>query len=180
MSYFAKKIDRLRDVACAIRTFLKCKDTEAFLQAMLKMVLSIAFGKCRVDFEVRGTEGRCDLLISSRSATVPSGWVSHAALELKVLRSFTSGGNSVSAPTREKAVENGMLQVIAYRHERDAEEGMLCCYDMCLPKHCGGESIFKKVVTQAKRNKIQLRSYRVYGTSADFRKDRYGAESPAA
>jgi hypothetical protein len=155
------------------------KDTEVFLQGMLKMVLSIAFGKCRVDFEVRGTEGRCDLLISSRSATVPSGWVSHAALELKVLRSFTSGGNSVSAPTREKAVSKGLLQAIAYRREQDAEEGMLCCYDMCLPKHYGGTNIFKNVLTQAKRNKIQLRSYRLYGSSVDFREDKYGAASSA-
>jgi len=57
--------------------------TEAFLQGMLKMILSIAFSKCRVDFEVRGTEGRCDLLISSRRTTVASGWISHAAALMK-------------------------------------------------------------------------------------------------
>jgi hypothetical protein len=156
------------------RKYIPRERTEAFLQGMLKMILSIAFGKCRIDFEVRGTEGRCDLLITSRSTTVASGWISHAALELKVLRSFTSSGRRVSAPARTKAVSDGLLQVIAYRRERDAQEGMLCCFDMCLPKHSNGATIFNGILPRAKRNKIELRHYRLYGTSADLRTDKYG------
>ena len=84
---------------------------EALYQAMAKIALSVAFGpSCRVAFEVPGTEGRCDLLISSRKPN--NAWVSHAALELKVLRSFTSGKAPVSEKTRKDAISKGLRQVI--------------------------------------------------------------------
>lgn len=153
--------------------------TERFLQGMLKAVLSIAFGKCRVDFEVRGNEGRCDLLISSKGSD-PKAWTSHAALEMKVLRSFTSGGKSVSGPRRDAAVNEGLLQAIAYKEERGAQEGMLCCYDMTAPKHSKGPDLFKTIAPKAKKHAIELRRYRIYGTSADLRRDKYGDGSPAA
>jgi hypothetical protein len=155
--------------------------TEAFLQGMLKMILSIAFGtKYRVDFERRGTEGRCDLLIFSRHATVANAWLCHAALELKVLRSFSSGASPVSSTARKKAILDGLLQAIAYKREQAAENGMLCCFDMRMPRHCDGAACFDPIIARATRSKIQLRRYRLYGSSADLRRDKYGESSPAA
>ena len=73
----------------------------------------------RVDFERSGTEGRCDLLISSKQVGAIA-WLCHAVLELKVLRSFSSSGRSVSSTVRKKAVEDGLLQAIAYKRQHDA------------------------------------------------------------
>jgi hypothetical protein len=148
--------------------------TEHYLQGMLKQILSTAFGKCKVDFERRGTEGRCDLLISSRKPTMVNTWVSHAALELKVLRSFTSGARKVSPTTRAKAVTDGLLQAIAYKKENSAKDGLLCCFDMRVPTQYNGISCFNPINAKATRDKILLRHYRLYGSSADLRLDKYG------
>jgi hypothetical protein len=151
---------------------------EAFFQGILKLVLDVAFGpKCRIAFEVRGSEGRCDLLISSR--TKGNAWQSHAALELKVLRSFTSGGSAVSNSVRVKAIAGGLLQAIAYRNENSAKDGLLCCFDMRAPQHCDGPVYFKPVATKAKKEKIGLRHFRIYGSSEDLRKDKYGESGTA-
>ncbi|MGJ4916056.1 hypothetical protein [Bradyrhizobium oligotrophicum] len=146
---------------------------EAFFQGMLKLVLDVAFGpKCRIAFEVRGTEGRCDLLISSRAGQ--GDWLNHAALELKVLRSFTSGGSAVSSAARVRAVRNGLLQAVAYRNENDAKNGLLCCFDMRAPKHCDGASYLKPISAKAKQQKIGLRSFRIFASSEDLRQHKYG------
>jgi hypothetical protein len=163
------------------RKYLPRDHAEAFFQGMLKLVLDVAFGpRYRVAFEIRGTEGRCDLLISSRHPDEPNSWISHAALELKVLRSFTSGGSAVSAPARAKAIHDGLLQAIAYRRENNALDGLLCCYDMRMPRHYDGLSCFKPVDARAKRNRIKLRNYHLYASSKDLRTDRYGGGSTSA
>jgi hypothetical protein len=154
--------------------------TEAFLQGWLKSVLSIAFADpIRIRYEYPGTEGRCDLLIVSHHLTQPNTWIYHAVLELKVLRSRTSGGKAVSLTVRASAVSDGLLQAIAYKHEHAAELGMLCCFDMRLPGHCNGDACFEPVRSQAVEHQIELRRYRLYGSSEDRRADRYGRSSTA-
>jgi len=156
--------------------YIPREHTEAFIQALLKMVLSVAFGRSyRIDFERRGTEGRCDLLISSRHLTAPHTWVAHAALELKVLRSFTSGGGRVSSNVRTAAVADGLLQAIAYKRQEAAQNGLLCCYDMRAPSHYDGAVCLDPARPRARRNRIDLRHYRLYGSSADFRTAVYGS-----
>jgi hypothetical protein len=159
--------------------YIPREHAEAFFQGMLKLVLDVAFGpKCRIAIEVRGTEGRCDLLISSMG--INNTWESHAALELKVLRSFTSGASAVSAPARAKAISSGLLQAIAYRNENKAKDGLLCCFDMRSPKHYDGTTCLMAVATKAKRQKIGLRHFRIYGSSEDLRTDKYGSASTAS
>lgn len=155
------------------------KETEAFLQGWLKSILGVAFrGGCVVRFEVPGTEGRCDLLILSRHATNANAWVCHAALELKVLRSFSVSARTVSSTVRQKAVKDGLLQAIAYKREQSAKYGMLCCFDMRTPRHCDGDACFNPIKARAKRNMIQLRRYRLYGSAADLRAEKYGGSLP--
>jgi hypothetical protein len=149
---------------------------EALYQAMAKIALSVAFGPtCRVAFEVTGTEGRCDLLISSRKAN--NTWISHAALELKVLRSFTSSKAAVNEKTRKDAVAKGLRQVIAYKNENNAKDGLLCCYDMRTPNHCDGTEYLKAISTKAKTAKVELRSFRIFGSAEDYRAATYGSSS---
>jgi hypothetical protein len=153
--------------------------TEGFLQGWLKSILSVALGRCKVDFEIPGTEGRCDLVISSRHLTQENTWIVHATLELKVLRSVDSGSHPIAATVRERAIEDGYLQALAYRNERQAQLGMLCCYDMRKPAHCNGDMCLQAVKDRASQDGIELRCYRLYGSSADLRKDKYGAKATA-
>jgi hypothetical protein len=156
--------------------YIPREHTEAFIQGLLKMVLTVAFRRpYRVDFERRGTEGRCDLLISSPHLTIPNTWVSHATMELKILRSFRSTGARVSSTVRKAAVANGLLQAIAYKRQERAQDGLLCCYDMRAPAHYDGAACLDPIQARAKRNTICLRHYRVYGSSADLRGANYGS-----
>jgi hypothetical protein len=153
---------------------------EAFLQGWLKSVLSVAFLDLFIRFEFKGTEGRCDLFVVSLHKGQASAWFYHAALELKVLRSFTSGGSSVSNAKNTQAVGDGLLQVIAYKREHSAELGMLCCYDMRTPKKCNGDGCFVGIAKKAEKTGIELRRYRLYGSSADLRADKYGDNGSGA
>ena len=153
---------------------------EAFFQALLKMALNIAFDyPFKIYFEVPGTEGRCDLFVVSRHLTNGSEWSHHAALELKVVRSLDAGKNSVSRAKQSDAISSGLLQAVAYRNEHSAEVGMLCCFDMRLPQHCDGDALLDPERENADHHNIELRRYRLYGSSADLRSDRYGELSGA-
>jgi hypothetical protein len=148
---------------------------EAFLQGWLKSVIDVAFrDHSFTRFEVRGNEGRCDLLILSRHRTATNAFNCHAALELKVLRSFTSGGSQVSATVRTKAIAKGLNQAIAYKSENSAEHGLLCCFDMRKPTHCDHDGCLARVSKKAQQKSIELRRFRLYGSSEDLRDDKYG------
>lgn len=149
-------------------------NTEAFLQGWLKSVLTVAFLDLMIRFEVRGNEGRCDLLVVSPHASQHHAWLYHAALELKVLRSFTSGGHSVAKTRTAKAISDGLLQAIAYKSEQAAEIGMLCCFDMRTPTHCNGDACFAPVAKKAQQSGVELRRYRLYGSSSDLRAEKHG------
>lgn len=148
---------------------------EAFLQGWLKSVLNIAFDDpFKIDFEVPGAEGRCDLLVVRRHPSDANAWINHAILELKILRSRTSGGNAVSSKKRLEAVRDGFLQAVAYKTERKVALGMLCCFDMRLPLHNDGEGCLDPVRMDAEARNIALRRYRLYGSSDHLRAEKYG------
>lgn len=155
-------------------------DAEAFLQSALQLALSVAFRRCVVRFEVRGTEGRCDLLVVSRDLRKGNAWLHHAAMELKVLRSFSSRQKPVSATARKKALDKGLLQAIAYKTEHAATVGMLCCFDMRLPRHADGNACFAPIRRRATTDSIELRRFRLYGSAEDLRRDKYRDPSSAA
>jgi len=132
------------------KEYIPRTDAEAFLQGGLKLAITVAFRrKCTVRFEVRGTEGRCDLLVVSRDATKSNAWLHHAAMELKVLRSFSARRTSVSAAARKKAILKGLDQAISYKKEHAATIGMLCCFDMRLPAHADGNACFAEINRKA-------------------------------
>lgn len=149
-------------------------NTEAFLQGLLRSALSVAFLDFSIRFEVRGNEGRCDLLIVSPHKSQHHAWLYHAALELKVLRSFSSGGKSIAKTRTAKAISDGLLQAIAYKSEQSAEVGMLCCFDMRTPAHCDGDGCFSPVAKKAESSAVELRRYRLFGSSADLRAEKHG------
>jgi hypothetical protein len=119
-------------------------------------------------------------LIFSRQSTAPNIWLVHAALELKVLRSFSSNARKVSSTQQKKAIKDGLLQAIAYKQDHAAQIGMLCCFDMRRPSLCNGTACLSSIRSRAKKSEIELRHYRLYGSAADLRADRYGNRSTAA
>ncbi len=162
------------------KKYIPRTDAEAFLQGGLKLAITVAFQrKCTVRFEVRGTEGRCDLLVVSRDPKKSNAWLHHAAMELKVLRSFSSRLTPVSSAVRRKALEKGLEQAISYKKEHGATIGLLCCFDMRSPAHADGTACFALINRRAAKRAIELRLFRLYGSVVDLRSDKYGESSDA-
>jgi hypothetical protein len=142
------------------------RDAEARIQNILRIALQAAFPATVVRDEQPQSSGRLDLEIEE--ALQPAGtFIRHALLELKVLRSYTSGGTSVSATRVAEAIEEGLRQAIAYRDERRTLASALCCFDM--RKTHSGDSCFAPVATHAGEQKVALRVWPLYGTAAQFR-----------
>lgn len=148
-------------------------DAEARLQGLMRLTLSIAFDMrlFSVWWEVPGTQGRCDLFVTSRSANKAGQLTAHAVLELKVLRSFSAGGSHVAKTVNAEAVKKGVGQARGYRKNKDALNAMLCCYDMRTPAQADGDKCFEPITSIATKHAIQLRSYRLYGSPDDLRAD---------
>ncbi|WP_127520024.1 hypothetical protein [Mesorhizobium sp. Z1-4] len=153
-------------------------ETEAFLQNWMKIAINVGFqAPYSCEFEKPGTEGRCDLMLVSKHPTLENTQIHHAVMELKVLRSRTSGDNPVSETVRREAVEKGLKQAIAYKNEQNAELAMLCCFDMRTVAHCDNDGCLEPIAAPAKTAGIELRRYRMYGSSDDHRNETYGASS---
>jgi hypothetical protein len=153
-------------------------ETEAFLQNWIKIAINVGFqAPYTCEFEKPGTEGRCDLMLVSKHPTQENTQIHHAVMELKILRSRTSGNRSVSETVRRDAVEKGLKQAIAYKNEQNAELAMLCCFDMRTVAHCDKDECFKPIAAPAKKAGIELRRYRMYGSSDDYRNETYSALS---
>lgn len=149
---------------------------EEFIQTLLRWYILACFHKpFDCVFEMPGSQGRCDLMLVSKNIDGPNTWEYHAVLELKILRSKTSGGKSKPKTDTAQAVEKGVNQAIAYKTTTCANYGMLCSYDM--REVSDGESCYDAVRDVATTNCIELRHYRLFGSSEDFRTSVYGQAS---
>jgi len=150
------------------------KDAEARFQGLVRLTLSVAFdrGLFSVWWEVPGTQGRCDLFITSRDANDTGHFTAHAVLELKVLRSFSSGGSQVPKYANTAAIKKGVSQAQGYRRDKHALNAMLCCFDMRTPSQSDGDKCFNSVRATANKHGVHLRSYRLYASPDDLRADR--------
>jgi hypothetical protein len=139
----------------------------------MRLTLSVAFDMrlFSVWWEVPGTQGRCDLFITSRDVNSAGKLTAHAVLELKVLRSFSGGGSRVSKNVNASAVKKGVAQARGYRKDKTALNAMLCCYDMRTPAQADGDKCFDPVRVIAIKHAVHLKSYRLYGSPDDLRDD---------
>ena len=101
---------------------------EAIAQLQLKTAIAVRFVHCEVRHEQRGRVGRTDIEIIQRRADGSS--LTPLELEIKVLRERTQSGRKCSAARTERWMRHGVRQAAAYRDDRSAESGMLCCLDM--------------------------------------------------
>lgn len=142
---------------------------EVSVQAALRIWLARAFPSCMIRHEQSQPEGRADLLIEELDAIDPARRVLHAALELKVLRSFTEGGHSKSESETKNWIEDGVKQAAAYKIGRAAAFGALCCFDMRTTDE-GDATCFAHVEQLAEKFDVKLGRWFLFKTPAEFRK----------
>jgi hypothetical protein len=143
-------------------------NAERRIQGYLRIFLSGALPGCTVREEQSDTIGRLDIEVEEPIDGVPFGFRRLAILELKVLRSFGSGGASVSRIETLDWIKGGVLQAAAYRDERSAAEAALCCFDM--RRDHEGDRCFEHVLVDATARKVRLRCWPIFNSSEAFRR----------
>jgi hypothetical protein len=140
-------------------------DAELRIQGQLRPGLVGAFPTCTVRQEQTSIPGRLDLEIEEKDVEDPSKCTRWAVLELKVLRSYGSTGDSVSAKETQEWIEKGVRQAASYRAEREARASALCCFDM----RKAHAECFGHVQDLAANLKVELRVYLLFNTSEQYR-----------
>ncbi len=107
----------------------------------------------------------------------PKGYVRHALLELKVLRSYGSGGAKVSERDIRAAVREGLEQAASYGDELSVEARGLFCFDMRTV--FGGRNCFKPVTKKAKELKVALYAWHLFASAKSYREWKIGGEKAA-
>ena len=141
------------------------RDAEDLVQHHLRLGLTTALLSCIVREEQPSPVGRLDLKIEDREPRGDGGPVPHAILELKVLRSFTSGGTRVSIRKNKEWIASGVKQADSYRKEWSARAAALCCFDMRVAPE--GDGMFTKATRkEAAALDVRLRAWDLYPTPA--------------
>lgn len=148
--------------------FRPLRNAEALLQSYLKAGLVMKFPHCKVRHEQPQLAGRTDLEIEQAVPGNPSTFVRHAIIELKVLRSYWSSGESVSAARTEEWIKEGVEQAAAYRQEKSARWSALCCFDM-RTIDAGDNVCFANVQGLATSLDVLLKRWFLYGSHAAYR-----------
>ena len=143
------------------------KDAEGQIQGHLKAGLAGAFPAFEIRHESTSRAGRLDLEIEGRSSGTPNHFLRHLILELKVLRSYGSGGSTYSENETLDWIEGGVKQAAGYRDDRGAKASALCCFDM--RREDTGEACFEHVRDLATRHRVELWRWFLYPTSQDYR-----------
>lgn len=143
------------------------KQAEAGIQEVLLAALAVSLGQIRVKRENTGISGRFDLGLIEQDPLDPGKTTSHALLELKVVKTFTSTGGKVNASSNRKAVTKGLDQANAYRNEHGFHLSALCCFDM-QKKHTLG-ACFKHEEKRAETLNVELWVWPLYSTTEAYR-----------
>lgn len=149
------------------RKYVPVPRAESVVQMYLRIGLQSAFPSCVVRREQHGVSGRTDLEIEEPIPGHKGALAPKAILELKVLRSYGSNGTSVSNTQIKQWVEDGVVQVIAYKKERGAHEAALCCFDM--RKAPSGDACFSHVRTLA-NGEIELRLWYLFNSAKAYQR----------
>lgn len=141
------------------------KEAERTVQMHVRTQLAAWFRTCTIRPEQHQVSGRLDLEIEEVDATASGGFVRHAVLELKVLRSKNSKGNDTPPSATAKWVADGVEQAHAYRKERKALATALCCFDM----RAQHDDPFADVAEKAVALKVELRVWPLFSTAKKYR-----------
>ena len=146
-------------------------NAEAIAQLQVKTALTISLFNCDIRHEQQMRAGRVDLEITQRLAD--GAIIVPAEIEIKVLRERNRRGRKWSDAYNEKWIKRGVRQAAAYRDDRGAKAGMLCCFDM-RDGDRGEVSTFAVVQPFAEALDITLHRNFLYNDAESWRKAKYG------
>ena len=151
--------------------YIPAPQPEKSIQSTLSVALNFWFrGTLRAEYEDTTNIGRIDIRLLKAETHGPLFY--WAIVELKVIRSFTSGTNQnvVHASVNENAIVEGIRQVSSYRTNRNAEEGVLEIYDLRNSKQT--DLLHASRVTSAigqHQNISSITVRQLFGSSSDAR-----------
>ena len=147
-------------------------NAEAIAQLLVKTALSIRLFNCEIRHEQKTLAGRSDLEIIQQRGDGTT--VTPAEIEIKVLRERNRRGKKWSDAFNDKWIQRGVRQAAGYRDVRQANAGILCCFDM-RARDRGDAGAFGKVMSYAKTLEVTLHRNFLYNSSEAWRLARYGS-----
>jgi hypothetical protein len=152
--------------------FHATSNAEAIAQLQIKTALSFSLFNCDIRHEQQMRAGRVDLEIVQRLAN--GNIVIPAEIEIKVLRERNRRGRRWSDNFNEKWIRRGVRQAAAYRDDRCAKAGMLCCFDM-RDGDRGEAATFSIVKPYADTLDVTLHRNFLYNDAETWRRAKYGS-----
>ena len=137
-------------------------NAEAIAQLLIKTALSATLFYCDIRHEQTMRAGRSDIEIVQRLADGTT--VTPAELEVKVLRERNRLGRRWSDNRIQRWMRRGVGQAAAYRKDRKAKSGMLCCFDMRALDR-GDLGTFSGIREDAKRLNVALQRNYLYNSA---------------
>lgn len=150
---------------------LPVEHAEKRIQGILHIGLSSKLPAHKIRMESPSPVGRYDILIC-QNLFIPGYVIFDVVLELKVLRSKGSTGESKSERETLVHIEEGILQAVAYRVEQNAKESALCCFDMRSVDD-PEQKCFEAVQQSASTNRVALWRWYLYSSAKMVRAARY-------
>ena len=142
------------------------RNAEAVIQAHLKTGLHAHFFDCDIRHEQPSKAGRLDLEIERPDPNDRLKITRLAVIELKVLRSFRYNGRKIRTNAIPRWIAKGVRQVAAYRNEREAQFGLLMCFDM--RDSDTGEQCFLHISSLARELSVHLSRWFLYNSSEAY------------
>ncbi|HWJ69003.1 MAG TPA: hypothetical protein VNS79_03005 [Sphingobium sp.] len=149
-------------------------NAEAVVQAHIKAALAIGLVDCTIRDEQPTVAGRVDIEIERKDPVDPSKWSRPFEIEVKVLRHAGRTGRKTSAKLIQWWIKRGIRQAAAYRDARNAENGMLCCFDMRNSDHGDDYADNDNKAFAATHNVTMVRKF-LYNDAEALRVARYGS-----
>lgn len=140
---------------------------ERKIQSHLVTGLANWFLPCKVQEELTGASGRYDVSIIEQHPLDASHKIHHVLLEIKVIKSFGSGGAKVSLSANMSGLKTGLEQAYCYRKEHNFKFSALCCFDM--QKENNGDTCFNHIQDDAKKLAVELWHWYIHNKAKDLR-----------
>ncbi|MDE0175196.1 MAG: hypothetical protein OXI80_02200 [Caldilineaceae bacterium] len=146
-------------------------NAEAIAQLQMKTALQFRLFNCDIRHEQRMRAGRTDIEIAQKRAD--GSIIIAAEIEIKVLRGRNRRGKKWSDSYNEKWIRRGIRQAAAYRDDRSARFGILCCFDMRQTDR-GELQTFAQVKPYAEELCVNLHRNFLFNSAEAWRVARYG------
>lgn len=140
---------------------------ERKIQSYLVTGLANWFLACKVKEEQTGVTGRFDVAIVEQDPLDATLKIQHVLLELKVIKSFGSGGVKVYESTNEHWLKSGLEQAHCYREEHKFKFAAICCFDMQVEDN--GEKCFNHIKDDANKLSVELWRWYIYNKAKGLR-----------